>query len=181
MRSIQGCYTRTRHISQPAAENIKLREKISLTKGGELGAGQGRRDDIQRNKMSRPETMFSRSVETRLFIFPTKLLETLGSSPSSSPLSDSGGSSFRLPLILVAVVADCSLRVSWLLPPAPPDRILISTTEPLSGVAASLRSSGVTVGVGAGEDEVSAFTRMRKACSKTSCVTMAVTRMRVPA
>ena len=133
-------------------------------------------DDAPRRRKSRPSIMFSRSVETKLFIFPTKLLALPGSSLSSSLSRLAGGSSFCLPLMLNDVV---DRPFSSPLPPAVSGPIL-STTETLSGDVAPLRASGVTAGVALGEEEVSAFTRMRRACSKTSCVMIAEARTREP-
>jgi len=133
-------------------------------------------NDRPRRRKSRPSIMFSRSVETKLFSFPTKLFALPGSSLSSSLARLAGNSSFCLPLMLNDVV---DRPVSSPLPPAVSGPIS-SATETLSGVVVSLRASGVTVGVVLGEEEVSAFTRMRRACSKTSCVTIAETRTRVP-
>jgi len=133
-------------------------------------------NDGPRRRKSRPSIMFSRSEDTKLFIFPTKLLALLGSSLSSSLARLVGNSSFCLPLMLNDVV-NCPF--SSPLPPAVSGPIL-SATETLSGVVVSLRASGVTAGVVLAEEEVSAFTRMRRACSKTSCVTIAETRTKEP-
>ena len=102
-------YKNQTHITTCRGKYITMGEK-DQQKGESRGRDGGRRDDKQRSKISRPETRFSRSVETRLFIFPTKLLEA----PSSSSLllSDLEASSFRLPLVLIAVDVDCSLGVS---------------------------------------------------------------------
>ena len=60
----------------------------------------GRKDDDSlKSKKSHPSTRFSRSVEIRLFIFPTRLLEPPTSPPASLPLSDPRAPSFHLPLM----------------------------------------------------------------------------------
>ena len=126
-------------------------------------------NDGPRRRKSRPSIMFSRSVETKLFSFPTKLLALPVSSLSSSLARLAGNSSFFL-LLMLNNVADRPLS-SPLLPAV--SGPILSATETLSGVVAWLPVSGVTAGVVLVEEEVSAFTRMRRACSKTSCVTMA--------
>ena len=133
-------------------------------------------NDGPRRRKSRPSIMFSRSVEIKLFSFPTKLLALPGSSLSSSLARLAGNSTFCLPLMVDDVV---DRPFSSPILPAVSGPIL-SAIETLSGVVDSLRASGVTAGVVLGEEEVSAFTRMRSACSKTSCVTIAETRTREP-
>jgi hypothetical protein len=133
-------------------------------------------DGAPRRRKSRPSIIFSRSVEIKLFIFPTKLLALPGSSLSSWLARLAGSSSFRLPLMPNGVV---DRSFSSQLPPAVSGPILLAT-ETLSGVVVPLRASGVTAGVALGGEDVSAFTRIRRACSKTSCVMIAEVRTREP-
>jgi len=58
--------------------------------------------------------------------------------------------------------------LSLLLSPKFSKKVISLTIETLSGVVASLRASGVTVGVVLVEEDVSTFTRTRRPCSKTS-------------
>jgi hypothetical protein len=83
------------------------------------------------------------------------------SSALSTPLA------FCLPLLdLMLAKLDCTVRVSSPLPLEPSCLSVPSVTEALSGVGMAVESSLLLVVF----SDISAFTRIRRECSNTSCV-----------
>lgn len=108
-------------------------------------------------------------MRTRLLIFPTRLLSlSFLSSPSSLALA------FPFALLDDATLAElgwsvCSVPSAECSPSVP---TAVSASEAVSGV-------GATEGEGV-DAAVSAFIRMRRECSKTSCVMIACARTNEP-
>jgi len=127
---------------------------------------------------SLPSSISSRSVVTRLFISPTRLLvcEDLSSGVLSGTLvpvalSDGDASSRDFPLDLeaaVSVAEDAPFSLAEVSAPSSFKTDASSFIETVSDVAS---------GVGVDEDGdslVSAFMRIRRACVNTRCVTIAL-------
>jgi len=162
-------------------------QRPSITKGGKIW-------DVLIIKKSRPEVMLFRSVVTKLLIFPMRF-------PSDFFESSFGFSLDSLALGSVdafKVVCEPALEGSregttvdtselsraLPLPEATSETSPDVDTEALSAVTtlaalSGLRSLASTSGVGFASVAASAFKRMRKLCSKTSCVRRTSVRTRV--